>query len=110
LFAVLKGHQTVIASPAGRIYVNPTGNPGMASGGTGDILSGMMGRFVAGWRRSSQSSDVEALGDYVCAAVYLHGLAGDLAAEQKGEESLIATDLLGCLPEAFKSLAGHTIS
>jgi NAD(P)H-hydrate epimerase len=104
LFTVLKGHQTVVASPGGRLYVNSTGNPGMASGGTGDILAGMMGRFAAGWRRSPGRDDREALGEFICAAVYLHGHAGDLAAAQKGEESLIATDLLGSLPESFKSL------
>lgn len=102
IFTVLKGFQTVVASPGGRLYVNSTGNPGMATGGTGDVLSGMLGRFVAGWRRRLNGANPEGLGDYISAAVYLHGLAGDLAAEDKGEESLIATDLLSFLPAAFK--------
>jgi hydroxyethylthiazole kinase-like uncharacterized protein yjeF len=104
LFTVLKGHQTVIAAPDGRLYVNTTGNPGMATGGSGDILSGMMGRFVGGWRRKFAGGDAEALACHVCAAVYLHGYAGDLAAAKTGEESLIATDLLEHLPEAFKGV------
>ncbi len=101
-FVVLKGYQTVIASPAGRILINPTGNPGMATGGTGDILAGMVGRFAAAWSRGSRGGDEDVLADYLAAAVYLHGLAGDLAAARKGEDSLIATDILDFLPEAFK--------
>ncbi len=102
VFTVLKGFQTVVASPAGHIYVNTTGNPGMATGGTGDVLSGMLGRFMAGWRRRFNGSNSEALSDYISAGVYIHGLAGDLAAVEKGEESLIATDIVSFLPAAFK--------
>ena len=102
LFTVLKGFQTIVATPSGRLFVNTTGNPGMATGGTGDILSGIMGRFVAGWKRKFNGANPEGLADYLAAAVHLHGLAGDLAAEEKGEESLIATDLLAHLPNAFK--------
>jgi NAD(P)H-hydrate epimerase len=101
-FAILKGHQTVVASPTGQIFINSTGNPGMATGGSGDILAGMAGRFVAGWNRKYHGADMQSLSDYLSAAVYLHGLAGDLAAEEKGEESMIATDLIPHLPEAFK--------
>ncbi len=101
-FTILKGHQTVIASPSGHIFVNTTGNPGMATGGSGDILAGITGRFVAGWNRKYHGADQQALCDHLAAAVYLHGLAGDLAAEDKGEESMTATDLLPHLPEAFK--------
>jgi len=99
---ILKGFQTVIAAPTGRILINSTGNPGMATGGTGDILAGMVGRFVAAWCRKLPGADLEALAEYLAAAVYLHGLAGDLAAAEKGEDSLIATDLLAHLPAAFK--------
>jgi NAD(P)H-hydrate epimerase len=99
---ILKGFQTVIAAPGGRILINGTGNPGMATGGTGDILAGMVGRFVAAWKRRFRGADDEALAVHLAAAVYLHGLAGDLAAADKGEESLIATDLLTYLPAAFK--------
>jgi ADP-dependent NAD(P)H-hydrate dehydratase / NAD(P)H-hydrate epimerase len=102
VFTILKGSQTIIATPAGRCYVNTTGNPGMASGGTGDILSGMAGRFLAGWKRKFRGDNIEGLADYLSAAVYLHGLAGDYAAEDKGEEALIATDLLQYLPAAFR--------
>jgi ADP-dependent NAD(P)H-hydrate dehydratase / NAD(P)H-hydrate epimerase len=101
--AVLKGFQTVTAVPSGTAYINPTGNPGLATGGSGDILAGIVGRFVAGWRRSG--GDVESLGAAVASAVYIHGLAGDQAAGEKGVESLIATDLVPFLPGAFKRLA-----
>jgi ADP-dependent NAD(P)H-hydrate dehydratase / NAD(P)H-hydrate epimerase len=102
---VLKGFQTVIASPEGYLYINNTGNPGMASGGTGDILAGILGRFVAGWKIRSAKEDARLL-DYICAAVFLHGMAGDIAAEEQGMESLIATDLLRRLPGAFKRVLG----
>ena len=94
LILVLKGHRTVIAQPSGEVWVNPTGNPGMATGGTGDILTGMVAGLVA------QNPDrvIEA----VIAAVYLHGLAGDVACESTGELSLVATDLITALPEAFR--------
>ncbi|HYK91938.1 MAG TPA: NAD(P)H-hydrate dehydratase, partial [Acidobacteriota bacterium] len=103
-FAILKGYRTLVATPSGEVYVNCTGNPGMATGGSGDILAGMMGRFVAGWNRKYVGNDLRALADYLSAAVYLHGMAGDLAAEQMGEESMIATDLIPHLPAAFKTL------
>ncbi len=101
-FAILKGHQTVLAAPTGHLFINSTGNPGMATGGSGDILAGMLGRFVAGWNRKYHGADMRALCDYLSAAVYLHGLAGDLAAEEMGEESMVATDLIPHLPAAFK--------
>jgi len=94
LIVVLKGHRTLIAHPNGEVWVNSTGNPGMATGGTGDILTGMVAAMVA----QHPKQPFEA----VVAAVYLHGLAGDVACESKGENSLIATDLLDGLPEAFR--------
>ena len=94
LILVLKGHRTLVASPDGEIWVNTTGNPGMATGGTGDILTGM----VAGLIAQNPTHIFEA----VMAAVYLHGLAGDVARETMGEHSLVATDLVKCLPEAFR--------
>lgn len=93
LIVVLKGHRTLIASPDGTIWVNTTGNPGMATGGTGDILTGM----VAGLLAQYPSQLFEA----VVAAIYLHGLAGDIARDVMGEESLVATDLVKFLPQAF---------
>jgi NAD(P)H-hydrate epimerase len=103
-YVVLKGFQTVIAAPTGEIYINSTGNPGMATGGTGDILAGMMGRFVAGWKHQADREYSVDIADYISAAVYLHGLAGDFAAEQESMETLIATDLLAYLHKAFKKV------
>ncbi len=94
LIVVLKGHRTLIARPDGEVWVNTTGNPGMSTGGTGDILTGMVAGLMA--QHTEQSFDA------VLAAVHLHGLAGDVAAERMGEHSLIATDLVAALPEAFR--------
>jgi NAD(P)H-hydrate epimerase len=91
---VLKGHRTVVAEPSGRGWINMTGNPGMATAGMGDVLTGLIAGLVA----QSPKSFTEA----TIAAVYLHGLAADLAAEERGLHSLAATDLLGPLPLAFK--------
>lgn len=93
-FVILKGFHTILATPEGHAYVNTTGNPGMATGGTGDVLTGMLAGLTAEfgtkhWER------VLGLG------VYLHGLAGDVAAERVGEASLIASDLIEALPEAY---------
>jgi NAD(P)H-hydrate epimerase len=105
VFTILKGYRTIVASPGGRVLVNSTGNPGMATAGSGDVLTGIVARFAAVWRRRSRGRDPESLADALAAAVYLHGLAGDLAASDKGMESMIATDLLPHLPEAFKATA-----
>jgi ADP-dependent NAD(P)H-hydrate dehydratase / NAD(P)H-hydrate epimerase len=94
LTVVLKGHRTLMVQPDGTAWVNPTGNPGMATGGTGDILTGLISGLIA----QNPQHPFEA----VLAGVYLHGLAGDVARETMGEHSLIATDLLGDLPEAFR--------
>ncbi|HXW93916.1 MAG TPA: NAD(P)H-hydrate dehydratase [Terriglobales bacterium] len=94
LIAVLKGHRTLVADADGEVWVNTTGNPGMATGGTGDILTGM----VAGIMAQNQHRILQA----VMAAVFLHGRAGDVAKEAMGEHSLVATDLVGGLPEAFR--------
>ena len=94
---VLKGARSVIGAPDGRVFVNPTGNPGMASGGTGDVLTGMLGAFLA---RGLEP------GAALRASVYLHGSAGDIAAERLGEEALIARDVIAGIPEAFKRLRG----
>jgi NAD(P)H-hydrate epimerase len=106
-FSILKGFQTVVATPTGQIFINNTGNPGMATAGSGDILAGILARFVAGWSRRFRGADLIALADHISAAVYFHGVAGDLAAEQKGVESMIATDLLAHLPEAFKRVVSE---
>jgi hydroxyethylthiazole kinase-like uncharacterized protein yjeF len=94
LIVVLKGHRTLIAQPDGTVWVNTTGNPGMATGGTGDILTGMVAGLIA--------QNPEHIVEAVIAAVHLHGLAGDVACESMGEHSLVATDLVKALPEAFR--------
>jgi NAD(P)H-hydrate epimerase len=91
---VLKGHRTVIALPDGRTWINPTGSPAMSTGGTGDILTGLIAGTLA------QSLDDPAAA--VIAAVWLHGRAGELGARELGERCLIATDLLSFLPEAMR--------
>jgi NAD(P)H-hydrate epimerase len=93
LIVVLKGHRTLIAAPDGTVWVIPTGNPGMATGGTGDVLTGMVAGLIA--QHPQHALEATAL------AVYLHGLAGDLASESVGENSLVATDLVRFLPQAF---------
>src|SRR4029077_1169033 len=94
LIVVLKGHRTLIAQPDGTVWVNTTGNPGMATGGTGDILTGMIAGLIA--------QNPDHIADAAIAAVHLHGLAGDVARESMGEHSLVATDLLAGLPEASR--------
>jgi ADP-dependent NAD(P)H-hydrate dehydratase / NAD(P)H-hydrate epimerase len=94
VIVVLKGHRTIIAQPDGTVWVNTTGNAGMATGGTGDILTGMVSGLIA--------QHPNRVADAVIAAVYLHGRAGDVARESMGEHSLVATDLLTALPEAFR--------
>lgn len=95
LHVILKGHRTIVAGPENRAFINLTGNPGMATGGTGDVLTGM----VAAW--FAQLLDPEAAGKI---AVYLHGTAGDLAGGDEGEVSLIATDLVAHIGEAIIQL------
>jgi len=93
---VLKGARTLIAAPDGRVLINPTGNAGMASGGTGDVLTGILGALLARGIDAAQAAP---------AGVYLHGVAGDIAAERVGEEALIAGDIIDALGEAFRRLA-----
>ncbi len=96
-YVVLKGFHTIVAAPGGRAFINSTGNPGMATGGTGDVLTGIL----AGLTAQLGASDWEKV---LGLGVYLHGLAGDLAAEQMGEAPLIATDLIAAIPQAFRQL------
>ncbi|HXG16426.1 MAG TPA: NAD(P)H-hydrate dehydratase [Calidithermus sp.] len=95
-YAVLKGAGSIIAAPSGEVWINSTGNPGLASGGTGDVLTGMVGAFLA--RGLAPAAALQA-------AVFLHGRAGDLAAARVGEEALVAGDVIAALPDAFRSLA-----
>lgn len=94
---VLKGACTVIACPDGQVYLNPTGNPGLATAGTGDILSGMLGAFLAQGYKACEAS---------AAAVYIHGLCADEAKKKTGEIGMIATDLLEHIPGLVNSFAG----
>jgi ADP-dependent NAD(P)H-hydrate dehydratase / NAD(P)H-hydrate epimerase len=98
VYVVLKGHRTLIATPDEKIFINPTGNAGMATGGTGDVLSGM----IAAWL--GQLLDAEA----ACKlAVYLHGMAGDLAESHNGEVSMTALDLADHIGAAIMELTGR---
>ena len=94
----LKGYQTLVASPGGEVTVNPTGNPGMATGGTGDVLTGLLAGLLAQF----PSRPVR---EVATAAVYWHGLAGDFAAGEFGQPSMLAGDLLEMIPRAFKAIA-----
>jgi NAD(P)H-hydrate epimerase len=98
LYVVLKGHRTLIATPDEKIFINPTGNAGMATGGTGDVLTGMIAAWLA------QLLDAEA----ACRlAVYLHGLAGDLAEADEGEVSMTSVDVAGHLGDAILDLTAR---
>ena len=90
---VLKGNKTVIADPKGNSIINPTGNPGMASGGVGDVLTGMIAGFIG---------QGMPLFDAAVAGVFIHGLAGDLAAKEKGRLGMIASDLVEKIPYAIQ--------
>jgi ADP-dependent NAD(P)H-hydrate dehydratase / NAD(P)H-hydrate epimerase len=94
---VLKGQRTLLAFPDGRVWINPTGTPAMGTGGTGDILTGLIAGFLAQFPRQPDQA--------VAAAVYLHGLAGQLGARALGEKCLIATDILRYLPAAMEECA-----
>jgi NAD(P)H-hydrate epimerase len=89
VYLILKGHRTLIATPKGEIFINPTGNPGLASGGTGDVLTGMIGGLICQGFEILPSLQI---------SVYLHGLAGDDVAQELGEKSLIATDIIKKIP------------
>jgi NAD(P)H-hydrate epimerase len=95
---VLKGSRTLVAAPDGEVYVNPTGNAGMATGGTGDVLTGVVAALVAQKRDDPLGATV--------AAVYLHGLAGDIAASKTGTRAMIASDISARLGDAFLEAGG----
>ena len=98
---VLKGYQTLIGFPEGQLFMNPTGNPGMATAGSGDVLAGIIAGFIA------QKFSEEAA---ILAAVYLHGRAGDLARDELGEKGMIAPDLLKYLPKAMTESSRSLLS
>ena len=97
---MLKGAQTIIADPDGRIVINTTGNPALAQGGTGDVLTGMIGGFLA------QKVDPF---DAACLGVYLHGLAADVRAACQGDCGMLAGDLLEDLPEVIQAFASGSL-
>jgi NAD(P)H-hydrate epimerase len=92
---VLKGFRTIVATPDGDSYINPSGNPAMASAGMGDALTGMIAGFIA------QGMDATVA---TTAGVYLHGLAGDIAAKHFGDRGVVASDVIKCFPEAMKQI------
>ncbi|HXW69313.1 MAG TPA: NAD(P)H-hydrate dehydratase [Dissulfurispiraceae bacterium] len=96
-YVVLKGVPTIVALPEGKIFINTTGNPGMATAGTGDVLTGIIASLMG---QGLNPAEAAALG------VFIHGSAGDKAAAKSGECSLIASDLIDALPEAFMELQG----
>ena len=92
---ILKGYKTVVSNPEGEIYINETGNSGMSTDGVGDVLTGMVASFVG-----------QGIDPYSAAvsSVYLHGKTGDLVAKEKGQFSLIASDILTKLPQVLKEI------
>lgn len=96
VIVVLKGASTIIAWPDGEVYINGTGNAGMATGGTGDVLSGVIASLIGQGLEADEAA---------VAGVYLHGTAGDLAAKDKGQHGLIATDIIEALPAVFLELS-----
>lgn len=99
VITVLKGSRSLIAAPDGNVYINPTGNAGMATAGSGDVLTGLVAGLLA-------QSPGDALGATI-AGVYLHGLAGDLAAAKLGMRSMIASDIIANLSEAILQVGGE---
>jgi NAD(P)H-hydrate epimerase len=95
VYVVLKGHRTLVATPDGTVFINPTGNPGMATGGSGDVLTGMLAGWLAQRKRVTGACTL---------AVYLHGAAGDLAAGDVGEVAMTAGDIVAQLGDAVLEL------
>lgn len=99
-FIILKGHHSALCMPDGHVVFNTTGNAGMATAGSGDVLTGLLtGLLARGYDRKQAC----------LTAMFLHGLAGDMAAEKYGMESLVASDIINCLPMAFKHLQRNTL-
>ncbi|MCJ7579343.1 MAG: NAD(P)H-hydrate dehydratase [Candidatus Aminicenantes bacterium] len=101
VYLVLKGYRTLTATPDGKIFINPTGNPGMATAGSGDVLSGMLAAMII---------QEEEILPAVLAAVYVHGLSGDIAAQRRGEKSLTALDIIRDISSAIKTIIGSRLS
>jgi len=100
---VLKGWRTLVAHPDGSLAVNTTGNPGLAKGGSGDMLTGIVAALVAQYHKPAQpGGSGSQLGQAVEAAVYLHGLAADFAVREQDEHTLLVTDVIATLWKAFR--------
>ncbi|WP_185855520.1 NAD(P)H-hydrate dehydratase [Blattabacterium cuenoti] len=95
IFLILKGAHTIISTPDGILYFNSTGNPGLSTAGSGDVLSGIIVSFL---------SQGYSLNNSCAISVYLHGLSGDIAKKQLGEESIISTDIIDNIPNAFQKI------
>ena len=95
IYLVLKSYKTLISTPEGKVFINPTGNPGMASAGSGDVLSGMIASMIVQERNLLEA---------ILAAVYIHGLSGDIGADKLGEKFLTAGNIINYLPRALKQL------
>jgi len=100
VIVVLKGHHTCIATPGGKVYFNNTGNAGMAKGGSGDVLTGMLTALAGQYRDSIKSAIL---------GVYLHGMAGDVAAGKYSTEAIVAGDIIDSLGEAFLSITSQMV-
>jgi NAD(P)H-hydrate epimerase len=94
---VLKGAHTSVTTPDGNVFFNSSGNPGMATGGTGDVLTGIILSLLAQGYTPSNAAVI---------GVYLHGVAGDIAAAESCFESIIATDIINCIGKAFNKIKG----
>jgi NAD(P)H-hydrate epimerase len=97
VIVVLKGYRTIIGFPDGRAWINPTGSPALATGGTGDVLTGMIAAMLAQYPKEPELA--------IGAAVYLHGRSGQLGAEEIGERPFLATDIFSYLPKALHECA-----
>lgn len=100
IYVVLKGHHTAICTPEGQVWFNATGNPGMATAGSGDVLTGIITSLLAQGHTPLHAAML---------GVSLHGLSGDIAATNLGQISLIASDLIDHLPRAFGRLAAEAV-
>ncbi|OGC78156.1 MAG: NAD(P)H-hydrate dehydratase, partial [candidate division Zixibacteria bacterium RBG_16_40_9] len=105
LILVFKGAPTLVAEPSGQVYVNSTGNPGMATAGSGDVLTGMMVGLLGQKLKLEKDKSAKQIAlESALAGVYLHGLCGDLAEKEKTEYGLIAGDILENIPKALKTI------
>jgi NAD(P)H-hydrate epimerase len=106
VWLILKNFRTLVATPAGEVFVSPTGNPGMATAGMGDVLTGVLTSAV-GTSIAQGNTSPEDVTRAVCFGVFLHGLAGDLAVEEINENALVAGDVIGFIDTAYETLSEY---